>query len=99
MNTTVRFLCVLVLLACGSFAAETGPVYVIPLKTEVSPAQFFFLRRALKEAERAGASAIVLDMDTYGGRVDAAIDSMYALLKTNVPTFIYIDSKALSAGS
>src|SRR4051812_16322996 len=80
-------------------AAEPGPVVVIPIQTEISAAQFFFLRRALKEAERENASAFVLDMSTYGGEVKAAIDNMDALLKTSVPTFTYINPRALSAGA
>jgi membrane-bound serine protease (ClpP class) len=80
-------------------AAEPGPVVVVPLKTEVSAAQFFFLRRALKQAEREGASAFVIDMETYGGDVKAAIDNMDALLKTRVPTFTYINPRAISAGA
>lgn len=80
-------------------AGEPGPVIVVPIRTEISAAQFFFLRRAVKDAERRQASAIVLDMDTYGGEVKAAIDSMDALMKTQVPTFTFINSKAISAGS
>lgn len=76
-----------------------GPIYVAELKGEVSKAQFYFLRRALKDAESAGASAFVIEMDTYGGAVNAAIDEMEALLKTQVPTYTYINSKALSAGA
>lgn len=72
---------------------------MVPIKTEISAAQFFFLRRALKEAEREKASAVVIDMDTYGGEVKAANNSMDALLKTRVPTFIYINPRAISAGA
>ena len=86
-------------LAATAFTAEPGPVIVVPIRTEISSAQFFFLRRALKDAERRHASAIVLDMDTYGGEVKAAIDSMDALMKTRVPTFTFINDKAISAGS
>ena len=82
-----------------AFTAEPGPVIVVPIRTEISSAQFFFLRRALKDAERQHASAIVLDMDTYGGEVKSAIDSMDALMKTQVPTFTFINNKAISAGS
>lgn len=80
-------------------AAEPGPVVVVPIKTEISAAQFFFLRRAMKQAERENARAFVIDMDTYGGEVRAANDSMDALLKTRVPTFIYINPRAISAGA
>jgi len=90
-------LSLLVLAATG--AAESGPVYVAPLKSEVSPAQFYFLRRSLKEAERAGASAFVIEMETPGGQVAAAMDEMDALLKTRLPTYTYVNARALSAGA
>ncbi len=80
-------------------AAEEGKIYVMPLKTDVSEAQFFFLRRALKDAERANASAFVIDMETNGGSVEAALESMDALLKTKVPTYTYVDPRAFSAGA
>lgn len=83
----------------GWAAEETGPVVVVPVRSDISAAQFFFLRRALKEAERDGASAFVLDMETPGGSVAAANDNMDALLKTTVPTYTYVNSRALSAGA
>lgn len=76
-----------------------GPVVVVPLRSEVSEAQFFLLRRALKEAERDGASAFVLDMETPGGSVEAAMKNMDALQKAKVPTFTYVNDRALSAGA
>ena len=96
-----RWIWIVTLLALTATAltAEPGPVIVVPIRTEISSAQFFFLRRALKDAERQHASAIVLDMDTYGGEVKSAIDSMDALMKTQVPTFTFINNKAISAGS
>lgn len=100
MNTRWWLAFVALVLACiPARAVESGPVVVIPIKTEISSAQFFFLRRALKEAERDGASAFVIDMSTYGGEVKAAIDNMDALLKTRVPTYTYINPRAISAGA
>jgi membrane-bound serine protease (ClpP class) len=90
---------ILCVLAAAAYPAEIGPVVVVPIRTEISGAQFFFLRRALKNAERQHASALVLDMETYGGDVKAAIDSMDALLKTQLPTFTYVNNKAISAGA
>ena len=86
-------------LAAAGFSEEVGPVVVVPIRTEISGAQFYFLRRALKDAEGQHASALVLDMETYGGEVKAAIDSMDALLKTRVPTFTFVNNKAISAGA
>ena len=79
--------------------APAGPVFVIPIHGEVGPAQFYFLRRALKEAQRDNASAVVLDVDTFGGRVDSAMEEMDALLTTRIPTIAFVDTKAISAGS
>jgi membrane-bound serine protease (ClpP class) len=80
-------------------ANPSGPVVVVPLDTNVSKAQFYFLRRALKEAERDKASAFVIDMSTYGGEVQAAINNMDALMKTSVPTYTYVNPRAISAGA
>ncbi len=58
-----------------------------------------FVRRAIKEAEDAGAAAFVLEMDTPGGRVDAALQIKDALLDTNLTTICYIHKGAISAGA
>jgi membrane-bound serine protease (ClpP class) len=78
---------------------NAGEVFVIPIHGEITKAQFFFLRRGLKEAETAKADAVVLDMDTYGGAVIDATDMMKALLDTNIPTITYVDTNAASAGA
>ena len=92
--------CLLLLLFSTAVqSAEKGDIVVIPLKGEVSPAQFFFLRRALKDAEETKAQAVIIDMNTYGGRLDAAQDMAEALSNMSMPTYTYIDNNAGSAGS
>ena len=95
----VLILLTAVVYAEGILQASSGPVYILPVKGEISPAKFFFLRRGLKLAERAQAAAVVLDLDTYGGRLDATVDIQKALLATRVPTYAYIDPNAGSAGA
>ncbi len=58
-----------------------------------------FVRRVIAEAEEAGATAIVMEMDTPGGRVDAAIQIKDALLDTNLTTIVFIHKGAISAGA
>ena len=72
---------------------------MVPLRGEISPSLFMFLRRAEKEAENNGASAIIFEMDTYGGRIDAAEDITSVLNHATIPTYTYINSNAGSAGS
>ncbi len=76
-----------------------GDVVVVPLHGEVAPSLLAFLRRAVKTAENNEASAIVLDLDTYGGRLDTATDIVNALNQINIPTYTFIDTNAGSAGA
>jgi membrane-bound serine protease (ClpP class) len=76
-----------------------GAVVVIPLKGAVSQAQFFFLRRILKAGEAARASAYILDMDTPGGELGAAVEILQALMKVEAPTYTYVNPNAGSAGA
>src|SRR6478752_10369202 len=76
-----------------------GDTVVVPLNGEISPPLYLFLRRAIKAAENAGAGAIIIDMNTYGGRLDAAADICGALNRTTIPTYTFINTNAGSAGS
>jgi membrane-bound serine protease (ClpP class) len=76
-----------------------GDTVIVALNGEVAPAMHLFLRRAIKAAENAGAGAIVIEMNTYGGRLDAAADICGALNRTTVPTYTFINTNAGSAGS
>jgi membrane-bound serine protease (ClpP class) len=76
-----------------------GDVVVVPLQGEISQSLVTFVRRAVKAAETAQASAIVLDMNTYGGRLDSAEEITNILNHVNIPTYTFINSNAGSAGS
>lgn len=102
----MRKLAYLVLFLSSLFAARAeepkireGSVVVIPLKNEINEAQFYFLRRILKEAESSKASAFIIDMDTYGGSLKAAVDMLGALMESTVPTITYVNPNAGSAGA
>jgi len=88
-------------LVVGSWigTAPAAEVVVIPIQGEISQARFFFLRRALKEAEREHARAVVLDMDTYGGELKASEEMQKALAQSKLPTLTYINPNAGSAGA
>jgi len=89
------------LVACLTLltSVHAGEVVVIPIQGEITKAQFFFLRRALKEAEASRVDAVILDMDTYGGELSAATDMLGALFSTAIPTITYINTNAGSAGA
>ncbi len=78
---------------------QRGDVVVVPLQGEVSSSLAVFLRRAEKNAESAGACALVLDMDTYGGELDSAEKITGILTHATIPTYTYVDTNAGSAGA
>ena len=76
-----------------------GDIVVVPLQGEISPSLLMFLRRGLKAAETSGASAIIFEMNTYGGRLDTAEEITSALNHATIPTYTFINSNAGSAGA
>jgi len=76
-----------------------GDAVVVPLQGEISPSLLMFLRRAEKLAETNGASAIIFEMNTYGGRLDAAEEITSVLNHATIPTYTFINSNAGSAGA
>jgi membrane-bound serine protease (ClpP class) len=83
----------------GREVIHKGDVAVVPLKGEVAPSLLAFLRRAVKTAESNEASAIVFEMNTYGGRLDTAADIVNAFNQTKIPTYTFINTNAGSAGA
>jgi membrane-bound serine protease (ClpP class) len=80
-------------------AIEKGAVVVLPVEGAISEAQFFYLRRVLKKAESAGASALILNMDTPGGALKATEQIVQMLMKSSVPVYTYVNTNAGSAGA
>ncbi len=101
MKILSALLVALSLAAAGAADPPIGKdaVVVIPLRGQVSEAQFFFLRRALKQADAAGAAAVILDIDTPGGALSATEKIDQALLKARMPVLSYINANAASAGA
>jgi membrane-bound serine protease (ClpP class) len=74
-------------------------VYVLPMEGTIDLGLAPYVQRILKEAEAAGAAAVVLRLNTFGGRVDAAVQIRDALLGSPVRTVAFIDRRAISAGA
>lgn len=80
-------------------SAENKLVYFIPIEKEVERGLEAFLVRSTNEAIEAGASHIVFEIDTPGGRVDSAGQIGKLLQSLQIPTTSFIVNEALSAGS
>lgn len=74
-------------------------VYVAPVEGIIDLGLAPFVQRVLDEAAAAGAAAVVLEVNTFGGRVDAAVQIRDALLNARLPTVAYVNRRAISAGA
>jgi membrane-bound serine protease (ClpP class) len=74
-------------------------VYVAPIEGVIDLGLAPFVQRVLKEAANANASAVILEINTFGGRVDAAVLIRDALLNAKIPTVAFINKRAISAGA
>ncbi len=71
----------------------------MPIHDEVERGLHAFLERAFKEAEGNYAEAIILDIHTPGGFVNAASDIAMLMDATSIRTIAYINKDAHSAGA
>ncbi|MGM9950708.1 MAG: nodulation protein NfeD [Lysinibacillus sp.] len=79
--------------------ADSAKVYHVPVEQNVEKGLLSFLERAVEEAEQQNAEAIILDIHTPGGFVDAAEEIGKLLDATDMRVIAYINSKAHSAGA
>lgn len=80
--------------------APAGPlVYRVPVHGVIELGLAPFITRSIATAEEADARALVLDIETPGGRIDAAQQIVDALRETDVPVYAFVNRRALSAGA
>ena len=79
--------------------AEQQQLVRVPLAGVVEMGLAPFIERTLDEAAAAGARAVVLDIETPGGRVDAAERIINAISRSEVPVYAYVNMHAYSAGA
>jgi len=84
-------------IALNSLFSET--IYKVPIKGTIDLGLPPFIKRVISVAEKDNASAIIFEINTFGGRVDAATQIKDAILGSKVPTIAFINRRAISAGA
>jgi membrane-bound serine protease (ClpP class) len=110
MNTFTEYriwLLYILLLCAVPLTAQNSPgdkpaakVWLIPITGDISPSTTAFVRREGRKAQAEGADCIVFEIDTFGGRVDSAlqITSFIMSLKNNIRTAAWVQNSADSMG-
>jgi membrane-bound serine protease (ClpP class) len=86
-----------VMLAYGSDSLKV--FYRIRLDRDIDKAAQRLVVEGLDRAKKAEADYILLDLDTYGGAVDAADSIRSAILRCETPVLAYVNMQAASAGA
>jgi len=86
-------------LAVPGTVQNESTVYRVPVTGEIELGLAPYIQRAVKEAAEVGAAALILDIDTPGGRVDAAQIISDALTDSEVPVYSLVNRRAYSAGA
>ena len=105
LSLRLAFSCAAMLLGLAGLAGAAGQaapgheIVVVPIEGVVDEGMAHMVERAVAKADAENAEAIVLDVNTPGGLVDAAWQIRDALLAAKVPTVAFISHRAYSAGA
>lgn len=74
-------------------------IYRIRLDQDIDKSSQRLVTLGLEKATEASADYVLLDIDTYGGAVDAADSIRSAILRHDTPVIAYVNMQAASAGA
>lgn len=75
-------------------------VYVIPVQGPVEPGMAAYIKRSLRDIPEKENCLIIFRMDTFGGRVDSALDIVDTISGiSKAKTATYVEKRAISAGA
>ena len=95
--SVIALFCVCAAALCA--ADSTAVFYRIRLDQDIDKAAQRLVVKGLEKAAEAQADYVLLDLDTYGGAVDAADSIRTAILRCNLPVISYVNMRAVSAGA
>jgi len=87
--------------AAAPKASGAGEVLVVRVKSAIHPVSAELIQDAIAEADRAGAAAVVIELDTAGGLMTSTRDITTAILGARTPVVVYVapgGAQAASAG-
>ncbi len=87
-------------LAVGTAGSAQGAtVYVATIDGMINPAVADYVERVLEESSKAGADALVIELDTPGGLVSSTEDIVKGILNASLPVIVFVSPRGASATS
>ncbi len=98
----IAFIYLITLLNAIFVHGQTGTkvkVYQLDIRDEISKGMSRQVGHALAEAQAMKADLLLINMNTYGGLLDAADSIRTGLLNLSIPSVVFINNNAASAGA
>ena len=99
MKHIITFMSALLLSVCAFCNDSLTVFYRIRLDQDIDPSSQRLVTTGLEKAREAHADYVILDLDTYGGAVNAADSIRSAILRYEKPVVAFVNMQAASAGA
>lgn len=83
----------------SAISATKPVVFFFELSEDIMPAAGRKVEQAYEQAEAADADYIIMELNTFGGRVDVADEIRATIMGTEATTVVWINNNAASAGA
>ena len=80
-------------------ASGSGEVLVVKVKSPIHPVSAELIQDAIAEADRTGAAALVIELDTAGGLMTSTREITTAILGARTPVVVYVAPSGAQAAS
>jgi membrane-bound serine protease (ClpP class) len=98
--TKIRLFCLfLFFYFIGTVSGTEGSAWIIPVQGDIEPSLVTFVRRETRKALAGGAEFIIFEIDTFGGRVDSALQiTSFITSVQNARTVAWVHNSGESMG-
>ena len=86
-------------LSCAAEDDGRKVVYLVSLQGTVNPGSADFFERSLDEAEKEGAHAVLVELDTPGGLVSSLRSMIQRVLASRIPVIVYVAPQGAQSAS
>jgi len=78
---------------------DKGKAWIIPIQGDIEPSLTAFVRREARKALAQGADCLIFEIDTFGGRVDSALQiTSFIMSVKNARTIAWVNNSENSMG-
>lgn len=98
--TAMKIISLLITITVGLLSAQS-PIHVVTINGSINPTTYDYLKHEIAVAEESNAQAVILEINTPGGLLEATRGIVTEFLNAKVPVIVFVSpqgSRAASAG-